>query len=812
MRIMVVCGAGRFEHLRRPSHPPGRGRPGASRCARRPRANPSSSRRSPTRTCSSSAPISAIASHAAARARGCGIRADRDPPRGRGRRVRRRGSPRPGPRVRWGHDHEPARPARRGSHRDGPRAMVSEGTDASDGDRNHGGTHSSNRIDPRPARTAGQALHPGRCRIGGSRSPSASPAAKPVNAASILAVIAQGIDHGDEVTLVVDGGDEQAVLDQLVELLTPTTTIARGIGRPSQPTGRASDGDQGHRASARASRSDRSCGWPIRCRSRWTDPSHLDRRARGRARAGHRCRWSRPSSRSRGAKAGGAAQDVLEAQAMMAEDPSLIDEITDAARAGKTAERAVFEAFAAFRDLLAGMGGYMGERAADLDDISQRVIAHLLRLPAPGRPRPGASVRAGRPRPRPGRHGHARPRPGARPRHRRGRPDLAHRDPRPREVDRRHRRCGAMPRALADGTRCIVDAANGVVVSTPTPDEIDGRQGPDRRACRARGGARDARARSPTAPRCRCSPTSARPTAPREAAAAGAEGVGLFRTEFLFLDADTAPSVAEQQAAVHAAARRRSPGTRSSSACSTRAPTSRCRSSTTPHEENPALGLRGIRALRHSELILREQLTALAAADGGDRRRTLGHGADGRDRRGDAVLHRAREGARHPRRRRHGRDAFGGARGRPRAGRLRLRVDRHERPDPVHDGRRPPARHRREPAEPVAPRRAPPRRRRRQAGAALGKPVGICGEAAADPLLAVVLVGLGVTSLSMSPSALADVRASLARYSPADAKALAEAALAAEGAAEARAAAQAVASDITTARASRVVITREASR
>jgi len=41
-----------------------------------------------------------------------------------------------------------------------------------------------------------------------------------VNAASILAVIAQGIDHGDEVTIVVDGGDELAVLDQLVELLS----------------------------------------------------------------------------------------------------------------------------------------------------------------------------------------------------------------------------------------------------------------------------------------------------------------------------------------------------------------------------------------------------------------------------------------------------------------------------------------------------------------------------------------------------------------------------------------------------------------
>lgn len=45
-----------------------------------------------------------------------------------------------------------------------------------------------------------------------------------------------------------------------------------------------------------------------------------------------------------------------------------------------------------------------------------------------------------------------------------------------------------------------------------------------------------------------------------------------------------------------------------------------------------------------------------------------------------------------------------------------------------------------------------------EAGQHHGKPVGICGEAAADPLLAVVLVGLGATTLSMSPSALADVR------------------------------------------------------
>ncbi len=60
------------------------------------------------------------------------------------------------------------------------------------------------------------------------------------------------------------------------------------------------------------------------------------------------------------------------------------------------------------------------------------------------------------------------------------------------------------------------------------------------------------------------------------------------------------------------------------------------------------------------------------------------------------------------------------------------------------------------------------------AGRASGTPVGICGEAAADPLLAVVLVGLGATSLSMTPAALADVRLELGRRTLDEARAAAE--------------------------------------
>ncbi|MES1211912.1 MAG: putative PEP-binding protein, partial [Leifsonia sp.] len=77
------------------------------------------------------------------------------------------------------------------------------------------------------------------------------------------------------------------------------------------------------------------------------------------------------------------------------------------------------------------------------------------------------------------------------------------------------------------------------------------------------------------------------------------------------------------------------------------------------------------------------------------------------------------------------------------------------------------------------------------AGAAAGTPVGICGEAAADPRLAVVLVGLGATTLSMAPAALAEVRAELAGATLEQARAKAAAALAADSAESARAAAAA---------------------
>ncbi len=73
-----------------------------------------------------------------------------------------------------------------------------------------------------------------------------------------------------------------------------------------------------------------------------------------------------------------------------------------------------------------------------------------------------------------------------------------------------------------------------------------------------------------------------------------------------------------------------------------------------------------------------------------------------------------------------------------------------------------------------------------RAGMKAGKPVGVCGEAAADPLLACVLAGLGITSLSAAAAAVPGVGAKLARVSLQQCRDAAEAVLATASPAAAR--------------------------
>ncbi len=204
------------------------------------------------------------------------------------------------------------------------------------------------------------------------------------------------------------------------------------------------------------------------------------------------------------------------------------------------------------------------------------------------------------------------------------------------------------------------------------------------------------------------------------------------------------------------------------------------------HEENPALGLRGLRALRASEQILRDQLTALAQADAeteaelwvmapmvSDSEETEYFVSLGREL-GLAIVGVMAE-----------------------VPSLAVLADQVlQTADFVSIGTNDLTQytlaadrmlgsvaHFQDPWHPAVLRLV---KLIGDAGAATGKPVGICGEAAADPQLAVVLVGLGATTLSMTPAALADVRAELAKYTLDQARELAAKAITARTAADAR--------------------------
>jgi phosphotransferase system enzyme I (PtsI) len=89
-------------------------------------------------------------------------------------------------------------------------------------------------------------------------------------------------------------------------------------------------------------------------------------------------------------KAAGASNkdvaDILSAQSMIAADPALADKVEAGVRSGLPATHAIVEGFDFFKELLSQAGGYMAERVADLDDICARAIAVIRGAPMPGIP------------------------------------------------------------------------------------------------------------------------------------------------------------------------------------------------------------------------------------------------------------------------------------------------------------------------------------------------------------------------------------------------------------------------------------------
>jgi phosphoenolpyruvate-protein phosphotransferase (PTS system enzyme I) len=481
--------------------------------------------------------------------------------------------------------------------------------------------------------------------------------------------------------------------------------------------------------------------------------------------------------------AGGEGADVLEAQAMMAGDPTLAAGIEAGTAAGLTAERAIFETFGEYRQLLAGAGDYLAGRVADLDDVAARAVAAAGGVPMPGVPEgdePFVLV--------------AR--------------DLAPADTALLDLGKvlalvtaeggptSHTAILARARGipavvgvggaldLADGEVVAVDAAAGTVSSEPSERELA--EFAEREAAHAALTRERGPGRTADGVEVRLLANLGGGMEVEAAVEAGAQGVGLFRTEFLYLGAQEPPSLGVQIAAYRQVLDG-FPGQRVVVRTLDAGADKPLPFLPLGQEPNPALGVRGLRAFRgeHQDL-LDTQLRALATAAGQSSadlwvmapmvadaadaawftERARSHGlrrvgvmieVPAAALTADAVLavtDFASLGTNDLTQYTMAADrmlgALGGLQDSGHPAVLRL-------------------------IELTA-----------AAGAAAGKPVGVCGESAADPRLALILVGLGVTSLSMAPAAILDVRAALAAHTLAECQELARAALAGSGGAEER--------------------------
>ncbi|CAM5572994.1 Phosphoenolpyruvate-protein phosphotransferase OS=Streptomyces alboniger OX=132473 GN=ptsP PE=3 SV=1 [Streptomyces alboniger] len=69
---------------------------------------------------------------------------------------------------------------------------------------------------------------------------------------------------------------------------------------------------------------------------------------------------------------------------MIAQDPELIADVDRRITVGSTAERAVYDAFSHYRELLLVLVKHMAGRVADLDDVRNRIVCGCSVFPCPG--------------------------------------------------------------------------------------------------------------------------------------------------------------------------------------------------------------------------------------------------------------------------------------------------------------------------------------------------------------------------------------------------------------------------------------------
>ena len=455
-----------------------------------------------------------------------------------------------------------------------------------------------------------------------------------------------------------------------------------------------------------------------------------------------------------------ASKAVLEATAALATDKGLIRGIDKELMKGAGATKAIHDAVEVYAEKLRKLGGYMAERVTDLYDIRNRATARLRGLPEPGVPdmeTPSILVAH----------------------------DLA-----PAETATLDQNlvlgivteaggatshtailaaqlgipCAVQVKGIADA---VVDAplvaldggVGEVIVAPNTSDVEELEERSRRRAAALVGSSGEGATRDGTKIKLLANIGTAEDA--EKAAAQDLEGSGLFRSEFLFLDRESAPTV-EEQAETY---------TKVLQAFGTRRVVVRTLDAGADkplsfadlgEEENPALGRRGLRLSQAREDLLTDQLTALATAAANvpdaelwvmapmvatvdeakwfaQRARAAGLAKVGVMVETPAAAIRAWQVLE---------EVDFASIGTNDLSQYTMAADRMQ--GELADL-----------LSPWQPAVLSMIRETCRGGEATGKPIGVCGEAGGDPLMALVLVGLGVKSLSMAPGKVNAVRAAL---------------------------------------------------
>ncbi|MDQ0771457.1 phosphotransferase system enzyme I (PtsI) [Pseudarthrobacter defluvii] len=489
--------------------------------------------------------------------------------------------------------------------------------------------------------------------------------------------------------------------------------------------------------------------------------------------------------KERAAHATGDGQAVLEATALMAKDTMLIKGAAKLVARGVSAERAIWESGSSVSEMLHNLGGYMAERATDVLDVRARIVAALRGVPAPGIPASNTPFVLVAEDLAPA--------------------DTATLDPNkvlalvtagggPQSHTAIIARSLGLPAVVAavgvdelpDGTEVYVDGAAGLITSEPdeslrataeawaatasllaeftgTGATADGHEVP---LLANVGGGKDAEA----------------------AAKLGAQGVGLFRTEFCFLERDTEPSV-EEQAAAYKSVFDAFPGKKVVLRTLDAGADKPLPFLTDSTEPNPALGVRGYRTDFTTPGVLDRQLEAIALAQQQSEAdvwvmapmiSTADEAARFASMCADAGIKTPGVMVEVPS------AALTAEAILREVGFASLGTNDLTQYAMAADRQLGPLANLNTPWQPAVLRLVGLTVEGSRAEGH-NKPVGVCGEAAADPALAVVLTGLGVSTLSMTARSLAAVAAVLKTVTLSEAQELAKLALSAPSATDARA-------------------------